>query len=396
MRRKTSPLLLLTLASTLASSGTERGERLSRYGCEGTTLHLSCPEGQLLQVVRANYGRFSLEVCNKSGNTSWSFNCIQHQTKAVLDRRCSNLPECTFQVTSQLFGGDPCPGTGKYIEVHYQCQSQPSQTSAPPAPPPWLLDLSATPPPRRFTPPPTSTTASRPSTTSSPISTPTPSRSSARPTKRQYYVFPPESQSKEGDAGRKDVEEVEAEQKYLVLGIAVAVSAVATVLTFILCYQVWRRCRAKAQTQSRLCQACSCQNVFYSYYESGGSGQTSSTEVKSVGEEECAYQLPYMLVMRQPPTLPPSTLGPSQAGNIYMEIEPGDAIAPLSAPPRPSSAPMLQNSPSSNISVIHSERQRQLAEGLPGLSPIQIAFNETGQQFLHLNIQQPGEEGSKL
>ena len=32
-------------------------------------------------------------------------------------RRCSNLPECSFPVTSELFGGDPCPGTGKYIEV---------------------------------------------------------------------------------------------------------------------------------------------------------------------------------------------------------------------------------------------------------------------------------------
>ena len=34
------------------------------------------------------------------------------------------------------------------------------------------------------------------------------------------------------------MEEVEAEQEYLVLGIAVAVSAVVTVLTFLLCYQV--------------------------------------------------------------------------------------------------------------------------------------------------------------
>ena len=59
------------------------------------------------------------QVCNSRGNTSWSFNCIQHQTKAILDRRCSNLQECTFQVTSQLFGGDPCPGTGKYIEVSF-------------------------------------------------------------------------------------------------------------------------------------------------------------------------------------------------------------------------------------------------------------------------------------
>ena len=31
-------------------AGTQRGERVSRYGCEGTSLHLACPEGQLLQV----------------------------------------------------------------------------------------------------------------------------------------------------------------------------------------------------------------------------------------------------------------------------------------------------------------------------------------------------------
>ena len=166
-------------------------------------------------------------------------------------------------------------------------------------------------------------------------------------------------------------------------------------------------------------QACSCQNVFYSYYESGGSGQTSSTEVKSLGGEESAYQLPYMVVMRPP--APPTTLGlPSQAANIYMEIEPGDAIAPLSAPPRPSSAPGPSLMHKSSSSVVEQARR---AEALPTLSPIQvmmmmvmmmmmiarkklqtncqlcppmqIAFNETGQQFLHLNIQ-PGQEGSKL
>ena len=145
--------------------------------------------------------------------------------------------------------------------------------------------------------------------------------------------------------------------------IIVTVTMTMTMTLFWPNREIIRNCDANAVSHSSSVhlsnlQACSCQNVFYSYYESGGSGQTSSTEVKSVGEEECAYQLPYMLVMRQPPTLPPTALGPSQAGNIYMEIEPGDAIAPLSAPPRPSSAPMLQNSPSSNISVIHSERQR--------------------------------------
>ena len=30
--------------------GSQRGERVSRYGCEGTIVHLACPEGHLLQV----------------------------------------------------------------------------------------------------------------------------------------------------------------------------------------------------------------------------------------------------------------------------------------------------------------------------------------------------------
>ena len=26
-----------------------------------------------------------------------------------------------MRVSSHMFGGDPCPGTSKYVEVHYAC-----------------------------------------------------------------------------------------------------------------------------------------------------------------------------------------------------------------------------------------------------------------------------------
>ena len=46
---------------------------------------------------------------------------------------------------SKIFG-DPCPGTNKYVEVHYTCQAvRKAQTTTTKALPPWLLDLAATP-----------------------------------------------------------------------------------------------------------------------------------------------------------------------------------------------------------------------------------------------------------
>jgi hypothetical protein len=46
-------------------------------------------------------------------------------------------------VSSQIFG-DPCPGTHKYVEIHYACVSQfaasAGSKSSTPKLPPWLLE----------------------------------------------------------------------------------------------------------------------------------------------------------------------------------------------------------------------------------------------------------------
>ena len=77
--------------------------------------------------------------------------------------RCGGKQSCSFEVNSQVFG-DPCPTTFKYMEVHYSCQQQFTTTTEGHAQPPWLLDLSATPSPRRR--PTTSTTTTTTTTTS--------------------------------------------------------------------------------------------------------------------------------------------------------------------------------------------------------------------------------------
>ena len=54
--------------------GTTRGnrakrktDRLTAYACEDTTLNITCGHDLYLDVIRANYGRFSITICNQHG-----------------------------------------------------------------------------------------------------------------------------------------------------------------------------------------------------------------------------------------------------------------------------------------------------------------------------------------
>ena len=75
----------------------------------------------LSDVIRANYGRFSITICNQHGNTDWKVDCQAGRTLRAMQARCSNKNQCIVPVQSSIFG-DPCPGTYKYIEVHYACR----------------------------------------------------------------------------------------------------------------------------------------------------------------------------------------------------------------------------------------------------------------------------------
>ena len=75
----------------------------------------------LSDVIRANYGRFSITICNQHGNTDWKVDCQAGRTLRAMQARCSNKNQCIVPVQSSIFG-DPCPGTYKYIEVYYVCR----------------------------------------------------------------------------------------------------------------------------------------------------------------------------------------------------------------------------------------------------------------------------------
>lgn len=57
------------------------------YACEGKTLKIGCGEGSVIHLIRANYGRFSITICNDHGNTDWSVNCMSTRSLRVLHSR---------------------------------------------------------------------------------------------------------------------------------------------------------------------------------------------------------------------------------------------------------------------------------------------------------------------
>ncbi|XP_045122883.1 latrophilin Cirl-like isoform X3 [Portunus trituberculatus] len=173
-------LLLVTSASTSEAGQSYR----TAYACEGTQLNINCNSGNVIDVIRANYGRFSITICNAHGNTEWSVNCQSPRTRRVLADSCSGKQSCSIEANTARFG-DGCPGTFKYLEAHYRCMAATSTTTTTPRPrPPWFT---ATRPPIRIlpthttnhtttaptTPPPSTTTTTTTTTTTSTTSTTT-------------------------------------------------------------------------------------------------------------------------------------------------------------------------------------------------------------------------------
>ncbi|KAG5891715.1 hypothetical protein JTB14_016098 [Gonioctena quinquepunctata] len=108
------------------------------YACEGKILKIECKEGELIKLIRANYGRFSITICNDHGNTDWSVNCMSPKSLRVLHSRCTHNQNCSIPASTSMFG-DPCAGTHKYLEAHYQCVPATTTTTTSRPSPPWLI-----------------------------------------------------------------------------------------------------------------------------------------------------------------------------------------------------------------------------------------------------------------
>uniref|UniRef100_T1K3T3 Uncharacterized protein n=1 Tax=Tetranychus urticae TaxID=32264 RepID=T1K3T3_TETUR len=119
--------------------------------CEGQSANITCNPGTRISLIRANFGRFSISICNDQGNAGMQVDCMSHISFRVLSDLCESKNECHVTATAEQFG-DGCPGNTKYLEVHYQCISD-HKKRRPNKPGQWTTQL-------------TTTTTSTPSTTS--------------------------------------------------------------------------------------------------------------------------------------------------------------------------------------------------------------------------------------
>ena len=63
------------------------GRRLTAYACEDSRLNISCGTDLYLDIIRANYGRFSITICNDHGNTDWKVDCQAGRTLRAMQAR---------------------------------------------------------------------------------------------------------------------------------------------------------------------------------------------------------------------------------------------------------------------------------------------------------------------
>ncbi|XP_071954368.1 adhesion G protein-coupled receptor L2-like isoform X2 [Antedon mediterranea] len=100
--------------------------------CDGSTMDLRCPVGYVLIVEQANYGRTDLKTCIYSGIPETNDKCFwMPYSYDVVSQRCDNKTYCSIPANSSLFGGDPCPGTIKYLEVTMRCVQRDATTVEP-------------------------------------------------------------------------------------------------------------------------------------------------------------------------------------------------------------------------------------------------------------------------
>ncbi|XP_055611021.1 protein eva-1 isoform X1 [Uranotaenia lowii] len=115
-----------------------------RAGCERELVTLGCPRGTSISIEVAQYGQSgdaneqnlcpastedSLEI-NLPGteieikapeSCTWP-NALQYSLLQTVVEACQKKRHCKFLASPKTFGGDPCPGHRKFVEVAYKCR----------------------------------------------------------------------------------------------------------------------------------------------------------------------------------------------------------------------------------------------------------------------------------
>lgn len=93
--------------------------------CENKEFALTCPTTKLIHVTSAFYGKSdesssSPVNCDSSGAICGSESAAIDALGAVRDM-CDGASQCMFNVSGDVFGGDPCTGVVKFADIEWTC-----------------------------------------------------------------------------------------------------------------------------------------------------------------------------------------------------------------------------------------------------------------------------------
>ena len=94
---------------------------------EHEELTITCRDDHMINVENAIYGneegkeQCASDQTTKLGERFDLFSQIIYQKHLV---RCNSKQTCSIWALNDEFGGDPCPGVFKYLEVTYTCKSK--------------------------------------------------------------------------------------------------------------------------------------------------------------------------------------------------------------------------------------------------------------------------------
>lgn len=91
----------------------------NKTACEEEEMKLDCAAGNI-SIVEAIYGRTEgNNVCYSTKIKTTE--CRSTQSEAIVQSICDAKPDCSITVSNTALGGDPCPGTHKYLNVKFTC-----------------------------------------------------------------------------------------------------------------------------------------------------------------------------------------------------------------------------------------------------------------------------------
>ncbi len=108
---------ILTSMSVVSSISGE----MTETACEAKgTLPISCPAGEVINVINGFFGRTTRSICDKWYGGTWDLNCVSDTAPVMIPDLCDGQNSCDVPTTTSYYG-DPCSFTELYVLVTYGC-----------------------------------------------------------------------------------------------------------------------------------------------------------------------------------------------------------------------------------------------------------------------------------